>query len=612
MTRFLTPPEPLTKRQWTLVAIVALVCAATRFLAQARTLWEWDEALFTMAMRDYDVALHHPHPPGFPVYIAMARMARLFVEDDFRALQSVNLLAAMLVFPAVFFFARELRTAFRTAVIAGALFAFLPNVWFFGGSAFSDVPSVALVLVSVTFLLRGVRSRRSYWIGTFLLALAIGIRPQNLLVGLAPGLLSSWKRRWWEVLAALLIGIVVVGVAFAAAVYATGSLAEYERLVREHGDYIQRIDSFQSGARPPLWRVSDRFFVKQYQSPVLSILATLLVLVSLTGAIRERSGAMFWNAMTFGPFAIFAWLMLDRYSISRFSIGYQPMFAVFVADGIRRTAAWVSRRLETKGESDRASSVERGMATALIAAFFFYTLPALRPVRNEISPTILAARAAAERLDGHRDQLFAGFSMPVFLDLLAPEVPYVTVIDDRSLPLGAGERAWLLAEITSTASEGLVFERERGRLWQIARRRYFWIKLAPLHRRAQFLSGWHEPEVAGTSQWRWMAGRSTTLLPPVSEEALLQLHFGIPPELIPQRPTITVKVNGRVIDAIPVTRDSIEYEARVAPAPEGRPNRLELSIDRTLPAQKDGRQAAMRLRNLSWGARVLRVPEKGQ
>jgi hypothetical protein len=473
---FGSPPEPLTQRQRTIVLIVALVCAVTRFLAVARSVWEWDEALFTMAMRDYDVRMHHPHPPGFPVYIAMAKLVRFVVHDDFRALQTVNVIAATLVFVAVFAFARELRLRFATCVSAGALFTFFPNVWFFGGGAFSDIPSIVLVLFAVTLLLKGVRNpstslsagRNAYWLGTLLLALAIGIRPQNFLIGLVPGLLATRKRRWWEILVALLIGVVIVGAAFGGAVYATGSLSDYQRVVREHGQYIAQVDSFRSEERPPLWRIFDRFFLKQYQSPVLSFIASIFVIVSVVSAFRERNRPLFWNAMIFVPFAVFAWLMLDRYSISRFSIGYQPMFAVFLADGIRR----VARKREWM------------LSAAMVAAFFAYTLPALTPVRNEVAPSILAARAAADLAQREGRPLFVGQTMLVFLDLVAPGVPYTWVPDDRALPPGDAKDAWLLAEVTTTPETGRMFRRERGNLWNIARRHYFEIKLAPFQRAA--------------------------------------------------------------------------------------------------------------------------------
>jgi len=491
---FSTPPEPLTPRQRTIFGIVALACAVTRFFAVSRSVWEWDEALFTMAMRDYDVTMHHPHPPGFPVFIAMAKLVRFVVPDDFRSLQVVNVIAAMLVFVAVYGFARELRLRFATCVSAGALFAFFPNVWFFGGGAFSDVPSIVLVLFAVTFLLKGARidgpvgggtaslpptanrqpptGRNAYWLGTLLLALAIGIRPQNLLVGLVPGLLATRQRRAWEILVALLIGVVVVGVAFGSAVVATGSLDEYQRMVREHGQYIATYDSFQSEDRPPLWRIVDRFFVKQYQSPVLSVIASLFVAFSVVTAIRQRNRALFLSAMTFLPFAIFAWLMLDRFSISRFSIGYQPMFAIFLADGIAR---FVKHDKHDKHDEKR----EWMLSAAMVVAFFIYTFPALTAVRNDIAPSILAAEAAAQRVK-NGDQLFVGHTMTVFLDLVAPGVPYTRVEDDRARLGVTNNPAWLLAEVTATEPEGEMFRRERGHLWNIARRHYFEIKLVPV------------------------------------------------------------------------------------------------------------------------------------
>ena len=140
------PPPALTPRQRLAFWALASICAATRFLAMARSLWDWDEALFCLGMRSYDVTSHHPHPPGFPVYIALGRIVRTVIPSDFRALQAVNLVAGMLVFPAIFLLARELRFRFVTAAVAGALCAFFPNVWFFGGGAFSDIPSLVLVV----------------------------------------------------------------------------------------------------------------------------------------------------------------------------------------------------------------------------------------------------------------------------------------------------------------------------------------------------------------------------------------------------------------------------------------------------------------------------------
>jgi hypothetical protein len=335
------PPAPLTARERTIFWCVAAVCALSRFASMARSLWDWDEALFMLGMRSYDVTQHHPHPPGFPAYIGLGRLVRVVIHDDFRALQAINLAAGILLFPALFMLARELRLRVPTAIVAGVLCAFFPNVWFFGGTAFSDVASIVLVVFAAAFLLRGCRDAKAYFAGALLLAIAAGIRPQNLMIGLAPALIATWHRArvaWRDVVFAALIGIVVTGVAFGGAIAATGSFDSYMSAVRAHGDYISRVDSFRSPERPPLWRLFDRFFIKQYDCTPLGIVISLFVAVSIVGAIRGRDRRMLVNFLIFGPFAISAWLMLDRFSISRFAIGYIPMFAIFAADGIARIA----------------------------------------------------------------------------------------------------------------------------------------------------------------------------------------------------------------------------------------------------------------------------------
>jgi hypothetical protein len=578
--------------------LLFLFCAATRFLAMARSLWDWDEALFCLGMRAYDVTSHHPHPPGFPVYIGLAKLVRFLVHDDFRALQAINLAAGMLVFPAVFMLARELRFRFVTAAIAGTLCAFLPNVWFFGGTAFSDIPSIVLVVYAVAFFFRGCRDANAYIAGSFLLALAVGIRPQNFLIGFFPGALAtSYRARasWRDVVFAALVGVVTVGVAFGGAVAATGSLPGYINTVRTHSDYISTVDSFRSPGRPPLWRLLDRFFIKQYDEPVLSFVVTLLVFASIVGAIRARDRAILYIALAFGPFAILAWLMLDRYSVSRFSIGYIPMFALLAADGIARLT-----RARVRWEA-LAGAV-------LVGAFFLWTLPALTTVRNTVSPPVVAAQLVNNVLDPRRDFLFVAHEMTPFVQYFAPYVQYQGVLDERALPLSVmGRRPWLIAEVDATKpSGGWIFRRPHNRLWNIARRHYFDVALAPMTRLPQFISGWYAPERSDVDEWRWMSAHSVTRLPPAAGPTVLRLRFSVAVEIVPQHPTVTVALNGVIVDRITVSEEHNERVYDVTPAAGGAPNVLELSIDRTLnPAKQhlgsDARDLGVLLRAISFG-----------
>jgi hypothetical protein len=596
--------DPLTPAQRRLFLAVAIACALSRLLAISRSLWDWDEALFSLGMRGYDVAKHHPHPPGFPLFIALGKVLRLIAPSDFRALQSVSVMSSFFVLPAVYCLARSVRMSFSTSVIAGVLCAFFPNVWFFGGTAFSDIPSTVLVLVAVALLFRGVDDARAYLAGSFLLALAIGIRPQNLLVGLFPGGLATWFRwraRRRDVVVAALVGVVTVAICYGAAIALTG-WSRYFAAIQAHRDYIWNVDSFRSAQRPPLWRIFDRFFIKQYNSPPLSVITSILVLISAVGAIRTRDRRIGYVAAAFAPFCLVAWAMLDRFSISRFSIGYIPLFACLAADGIRRLALMAERRFAWN-----RMVTEGAIAAVLTLAFAIWTLPALTVVRNSVSPPLQAIALTGRVLDPARDRLYVAYSMVPYVEYFLPPRPWLRVLDERALPLDDlnPHPAFLLTEHDHPASRGYVFSRQRGRLWNIARRHYFDVSLAPVQRVAHFGAGWYLPERAGTDEWRWMGPHSVTLLPPTSEPAALRLNFEIPGETLALHPRVTIKLNGRVIDSFPATHSTETHDYSGITADRAQSNVLELSVDQTLKPQSgpdaDSRELGLMMRFLSFG-----------
>src|SRR5438105_12823872 len=92
--------EPLTRRQRTCVIALGLFVAATRLYAISHSMWDWDEALFASALHHYDVSQHHPHPPGFPLFFALAKLAGMVVHDDFHALRAISIASSLLMFPA--------------------------------------------------------------------------------------------------------------------------------------------------------------------------------------------------------------------------------------------------------------------------------------------------------------------------------------------------------------------------------------------------------------------------------------------------------------------------------------------------------------------------------
>ena len=71
----------MTRSGWRRPASVWALCAAGAFLAAhivagAGTLDDIDAINFAMGVRDFDVAQHQPHPPGYPIYIVLGKVAR--------------------------------------------------------------------------------------------------------------------------------------------------------------------------------------------------------------------------------------------------------------------------------------------------------------------------------------------------------------------------------------------------------------------------------------------------------------------------------------------------------------------------------------------------------
>jgi len=448
------PPE-LSRAERIAFAVLTVAVALTRWPAVSRSLWDWDEALFALAVRDYDVALHHPHPPGFPLFIAMARgVASAFALDPFRAVQAVTVASSLLVFPAMFLLAREMRCRTPVAFAAGLLLAFLPNVWFFGGTAFSDVPSLVIVLCACALLLRGCRSDPSLIAGAVLLGIAAGVRPQNLLIGFVPAMLALTHRRRAAILGAAIGAAIVLG-SYAAAAALSGGWDVYRATLAAHEHYIRMTDSFLSPLRPGLVQVADDFFVRPFRALPVNVVLSLLA----AAALIRRRGIL--AVAAFGPFLVFAWLFLDFHSASRFSIGYMPLFAILAAEGL--PSRW------------RAVTL-----SAVVALLVAWTWPALRVAHTTLSPPVAAIEALAR--SAPPKALLIDARLAAHADLLLTDRPRLVV--QPAPPFVAAPGAILLREGASTAPGAHTFARERGRLAGIVRPRYFEVSLVPDRRPA--------------------------------------------------------------------------------------------------------------------------------
>ena len=547
--------------------LIGVFAGLSRLFAMSKTPWDSDEGRFMSALRHYDVTVHHPHPPGFPLFMAFAKAFSFLGE--FRALQLVSLIAAIAIVPAAIFCGRAIGFSMRVTLIGATFLAFFPNVWYFGGTAFSDVPSMTLSLVAIGLLLRG------QWIaGAIVAGVAAGFRPQALLIVAIPALIGIPFKK---LIAFAIIVATIVIASYGAAAHFSGGWPRYRQALADHEQYIATHDSFRAPLRPPMWELFDNFFIRPYDARAINIIVALLVAMSL---VRPKKPMLILIA-TFAPFCLAAWALLDRFSTSRFSIGYAPLIAFLAAYGIDLLRP-------------RAAIIGAAIVVAIMIA---WTWPALTIVHRTSSPPF----SAADFVKHQKGVAYVAAELSPIFDALLATTPHVN-LPPGPPPLTAVMNAGdvYVREGASGTPGAVVFARERGHLAAIARStRYFEVSVIPIRAVMQFDGGWYPPE----SSWRWMARRATITLPPRLERMRLSLNLYVPLDALPSPPNITITFNGRVLDRV---HGNIEKDYDVV-APIDRPSELTIETDETVNpsahAQADTRELGVRLNAISWQAR---------
>lgn len=201
------------------LVVLALAVGLAHLPFIASSLEDIDSVNFALGLRDFDVADHRPHPPGYPVYIGLgkavvAATAPLGGRDgrsavEARALSILSLAAAIastfLLFR-VFAAPRAVRTGVRPwhtldvpALAATALTLTCPMVWALAIRPLSDLPGLALALAAQACFLTAwwwqttpeggdsrmspdtlAASGRMIVMGSLVAGLAVGLRTQTL------------------------------------------------------------------------------------------------------------------------------------------------------------------------------------------------------------------------------------------------------------------------------------------------------------------------------------------------------------------------------------------------------------------------------------------------
>ena len=210
---------------------LAALTLLSRWPYRARMLYNWDAVQFALALREFDISKHQPHPPGYLLYVALGRLLNIPLGDPNLAYVALAMLFSAVTTVAVYWLARALYDRV-TAAAAATLLAVSPLFWFYGSVGLTyagEAFGASLVAAFAYGALRG--NPRALYGCAVALGLVGGIR-QSVLVLLFPLCVACaflGVRSVRRLLVAATLMVVAVLSWFLPMVWLTGGLRPYLR-----------------------------------------------------------------------------------------------------------------------------------------------------------------------------------------------------------------------------------------------------------------------------------------------------------------------------------------------------------------------------------------------
>ena len=161
---------------------LAIVTLVSRWPYRARMLYNWDAVQFALALHEFDIAKHQPHPPGYLLYVGLGRLLNAWVGDPTLAYVALAMLFSAGTTFVLYWLARRIYDR-ATAVVAASLLAVSPLFWFYGsvGLTYAGEAFAATVVAWSAYRTLTEGGRHLYW-GAVALGLTGGMRQSVLLL----------------------------------------------------------------------------------------------------------------------------------------------------------------------------------------------------------------------------------------------------------------------------------------------------------------------------------------------------------------------------------------------------------------------------------------------
>jgi len=435
-----------------------------------QSLEDLDSINFALGVRQFDVAQHQPHPPGYPVFIVLAKTVRTVVPSELTALALVSVLTGSLGVAAIAWLFRRLADdGGWQAWLPPTLIAMTaPLYWFTAVRPLSDMAGLAAA-IGVQALTISARTPTLLVVAAFSAGVASGLRSQvawltvPLLVVAALRVPDSRLERadLDQRPSPSRVGLLASSVAAFAAgallwlvplVVVSGGRAAYWRALSNQG-------AEDLGNISMLWTRHDvGTIVEAFYFALIAPWATwaVAIIVLGCGAVgigrlwRSNLNALIMLTAAFGPYFVFDLLFQETYT-GRYALPLVVPMAYLAAAGIARlptTIAVIAAVALAMFDAHVGGTSIAAYARQKAPAFRLLDDMAAEPARGS-SPVLAMDRRNA--FDFRRPIVWAGAQMPRFETTLAAPPQHEWLEAMRYWNRGGRGPLWLVVDPKRTA-----------------------------------------------------------------------------------------------------------------------------------------------------------------
>jgi hypothetical protein len=405
------------KLLWASALATLFLVAHLAFLPS--TLEDIDSLNFALGLHDFDPTRHQPHPPGYPIFMALGKLVRAVVPSDPKALAILGaVFGALAVFPLLALFRsiealepqEDRARPGLTPALATVLVIASPLYWFNALRPMSDIPGLAVTLAAQAALAAAyVRQRmdpsrtpqaleasgKMIVLGAFLSAIAIGFRSQAAVLTL-PLLMVVLLQRAGRGAAGALLGSAMtfsIGVLLWAIplIFASGGLAAYRAaLSSQGGEDFSGVDMLYRNPTPRRLAIGLlQTFIYPWASTPLGCIVFALAAVGMAVLVwRARRAAILLTALAL-PYAIFH-LVFQETVTTRYALPLIPAMAFLAVRGLQALENGAGALFRMDRRKMGRAPVSAAAVAAIVIWSLALTLPAARVYAREGSPAFAA------------------------------------------------------------------------------------------------------------------------------------------------------------------------------------------------------------------------------